>query len=120
MRQHTGHGAVVVELVHHVLHKGKIGLAAGGELAVLAKRSSLIKSGLASTWPKRADWRPRLQSAFAMLWPLQRVFILNVELAVMHIVHDHVHAAQVVGGGVALLAVKAAHILHFLGHPQQQ
>ena len=55
-----------------------------------------------------------------MLWVLQRIFIFNVKLFVMHIVHDHVHPAQVVGGGVALLSVKLTHFLYFLGHPQQQ
>ena len=55
-----------------------------------------------------------------MLWVFQGIFVADVEPAVMHIVHNHVHAAKVVGGGVALLPVKTAHLFYLFGHTQQQ
>jgi len=54
-----------------------------------------------------------------MLWTLQGVIILDVKLLVMHIMHDHVHAAEVVRGRIAFLAVEGTYFLYFLGHAQQ-
>ncbi len=51
---------------------------------------------------------------------LQRVLIPQVEALIMHAVQDHVHAGEVVGGGVHLLPVEVAHVLDLLRHPQQQ
>ena len=51
---------------------------------------------------------------------LQRVLVLQVEALVVNPVQDHVHAGEVVGGGVHLLSIEAAHVLDLLRHAQQQ
>ena len=54
-----------------------------------------------------------------MLGVFQRVFLLQVEIAVMHAVQDHVHARKVVGGAVHFLSEELGHVC-LLGHAQQQ
>ena len=55
-----------------------------------------------------------------MLRVLQRILIFNIEFTVMYIVHDHIHAAEVIGGGIAFLTEEAADRLHLFGYAQQQ
>src|SRR5680860_776792 len=47
------------------------------------------------------------------------VFIINIEAFIMHIVHDHVHTAQVIGSWIALLPIKGSNC-SFLSNPQQE
>ena len=44
---------------------------------------------------------------------LQGIAVLNVEMIVVHIVQEHVHAAEVVGADIDFLTIET--ILHVLG-----
>ena len=54
-----------------------------------------------------------------MLRMLQRIVLLDIELTVVHVMHDHVHASEVVGGAVKLLTIEVRNLVP-LWHTQQQ
>ena len=51
-----------------------------------------------------------------MLWVYQCIFVPDVKLAIVHIVHYHIHPAEVVGGWVALLTIKPAYTFYLFGY----
>ena len=121
VRKYAGHGAAGIELVHHVLYKGKIGLGLGRHTAV--GRKSIVVIDIVRQ-PLRGKGRIGDYGLKPHLPVLGRgvdqgIFVVDIEAFVMHIVHDHVDSAEVVGGGVALLPIKGTDLFYFLGHPQQ-
>ncbi len=93
----------------------------GASLPYWLKRSSLVNKGLALHCAEKGrigDNGLRLQ--FRVLRMLEGVFLLDVKLAVVDAVEDHVHPREVVGRAVHLLPVKHAHILYLPRHAQEQ
>ena len=120
--QHAGQGAPRLQVVQHVQQEGEVGLGLGRQLAGRAETvvRALGGAGLPVCTEGWVGHDGLKWCIIQVLWALQRVLVLDVELPVVHIVHDHVHAAQVEGSGVHLLPVDGAHVQHFPLHAQQQ
>ncbi len=119
--QYHGHGAVFAELVEHVLYKGEVGFGFGGESAVPGKTVVRLKQFIGA--PLGGEGRVsdhRLEAFILVLRVLQGIFLFQIEVTVVDAVENHVHACQVVGGVVHLLAVEVTDVLHLTGDPQQQ
>ena len=54
-----------------------------------------------------------------MLRKLKSIFLLNIKLAEMNTMQNHVHTGKIIGGAVEFLPVKLADLC-FFGNPQQQ
>ena len=92
----------------------KLGVGGGGIVLIgPGKAESVIGRELRVRAPIRAErliGDDCLKRHPVMLRAFKRVFLFQVELAVMHTVQNHVHAGEVVGRPVQLLAKKAADI----------
>ncbi len=108
---------VLIEQIDHVLDEAVVRLGLGSELAVL--RESVITHVQRVRRPvSRKGWigDDRLEAFVCMLWVLQCVLLFDVKLSVMHIMHDHIHTGEVVGGTVELLSVEVGDILYLFGY----
>ncbi|MBA7589831.1 hypothetical protein ES708_31923 [subsurface metagenome] len=55
-----------------------------------------------------------------MLWVYQCIVVPDIKFSIVHIMHYHIHTAEVVGSGVALLTVKSAYFFYLFCNTQQQ
>ena len=69
---------------------------------------------------EKEDWRrwPGSVCLHAGSGVLKGVLVADVE-GVVDIVQDHIHAGEVVGGGVHLLAEEAGDVVYFLGDTEE-
>ena len=98
--------------MYHVLYKGKVGRAFGREFAIggISVVAHEQWAGAPLCRKGRVGYNG-FEAHVKVLRALERILVLDVKFFVMHIVHDHVHAAQVVSSGVALLAIFVSTLL---------
>src|SRR5687768_6578933 len=109
--------------MNHMLDEGKVGRALRCKSAI--RRKSFIAHVQGAGTPFSREWRvcyDCLKPHVHVSWPFKGIVVLYIEFRIMHIVHDHVHAAKVVRGWIAFLSVEVAHIFpaYLAGYTQKQ
>jgi hypothetical protein len=67
-----------------------------------------------------ADWPQWFQNANRNVVGVLGYLRFNIKTFVVYIVHDHVHAAQVVGSRIHFLTVKKKALTSYFGYTQQR
>ena len=132
MRQDDGHHAFRFQIVEAVEQEGEVGCGLGGEAVALETH---IFAHRVSGFPTKAEGRIGGDGVEARLlgrvllphhvpFVEQGVAVKDFELRVLHPVQQHVHAGEVVGGDILLLAEDladgAARLVHLLAHAEDQ
>ena len=130
MGQDDGHGALVAEEVETVQQEGEVSRRLGREAValeaeVLAQRLGglpAITEGRIGDDGIAFELLGRVHLAEPIPIVGQGVAVVDLELAVLDPVQQHVHARQVVGGDVLLLPVDHADAVrsHLMAHIEQQ
>ena len=97
--------------------KAKSALLLGANTPAGENRGSVDQGGIAVAIPWHGIWRVAHDGIERLFRLVERIFqciaILNVEVIIVYIVQEHVHATEVVGFHVDFLTIET--ILHILG-----
>ncbi|VAS64302.1 Uncharacterised protein [Klebsiella pneumoniae] len=120
MGQHYSHGAVIFQVIEHMLHKRHIRFAGRGQFAVLRK-TVIVHKQLAGAPFGRERWvgDNRIKFQMRMLRMFQSIFLHDFKVSIVNAMQNHVHTCQVVGGAVHLLTVDFTYGRGFTFYTQQ-
>ncbi len=132
VRQDDRHHAFVFEEVEAVQQKGKVSGGLGGEAVAFEAHVVSQRIGRLPAVAKRRVGHDGVEARLfgrvllAQRVPLveQGVTVENLKLRILHTVQQHIHAGEVIGGDILLLAEDfadgAACLCHLLAHVEQQ
>ena len=121
VRQYHRHGAVIFQVMEHMLYKRHIRFAGRGQFAVLGKAVIVHKQRAgAPLGGERWVSNDSVKFQMRMLRVLQRIFLNDLKIRIVYPVQDHVHTCQVIGSTVHLLTVDFTYRRGFTFYAQQQ
>ena len=106
-QQHRDASVIVVHVINHVLHECIVGVRLRRQLA-RARIPRVVQQRRVRVVLQRVGRVAHLHGHLhvAVLVLAQRVALVDVEVLIINAVHQHVHAGEVVRGGVVLLPVE--------------
>ena len=113
--------AILVHVIYHVLHEGKVGLAFRRKFSVFIE--PLVFHKVRISGPIRRIRRiGNLNSELHVteIVMLKRIAVVDVEIAIRNATQDHVHSGEVVGSGGQFLSIVVSHIRVILEAQQQR